>query len=175
MRLPRCLTGRISPPAQSTGRRDHSNASIRNVNLERIHERRVAECEDASQTLLRDRRADLPRRRSDHSGGFACERVHAVGTARPIDGIFQSARDRALVLPSDEEHRIRRRDSVLEFDRNRRVVRVIDVAVERQVLNGISVIVSSGAASLTSACARERLMDLVARLPTKYPTLKPAI
>jgi hypothetical protein len=35
--------------------------------------------------------------------------------------------------------------------------------------------VSSGGASLTSACARERLMDLVARLPTKYPTLKPAI
>ena len=30
-----------------------------NICLERIHERRVAECEDASQVLLRDRRADL--------------------------------------------------------------------------------------------------------------------
>ena len=74
-----------------------------------------------------------------------------------------------------EQHGIHRRDGVLECGRHRRVVRVVVVAIQRQILERDFRQLEFWRRNSTSAFASKRLIDLVARLPTKYPTLNPAM
>src|SRR4051794_5021639 len=77
---------------------------------------------------------DGPRGSPDDGGGLARERVAPVGPAGPVDGVLQTARDRAVVLRRDEEDGVDGRDRVLEGPGDRRKIRVVVVAVERQIL-----------------------------------------
>src|SRR5918996_4360567 len=72
------------------------------IRLDRIHLWRVTERQDAPQVLLRDRGANLPRRRPDKGRRFSCERVLAIGATGPVDRILQAAGNRAVVLGGDE-------------------------------------------------------------------------
>src|SRR5690606_37264786 len=61
------------------------------ISLWRVHLRRIAEAEHTAEILLRDGGADRARRGADHRRRLAGEGVGAIGTARPVDGILQSA------------------------------------------------------------------------------------
>src|SRR5688572_8083748 len=81
--------------------------------------------------LLCDRGADLSGGHPDYGGRFSCERVLAV---RPTRWHSLTHSESIGCTRADEEHGIDRRDGVLELGRNRRVVRIVVVAVERQIL-----------------------------------------
>src|SRR6185436_4225626 len=100
-----------------------------------IHLRRVAEAEDAAEMLLCDGRADLAWRCTDDRRGLPRERVLAVRSARPVDGVLQRTGDRAVVLRGHEQHVVDRSDRVLERFGYPRVVIVVIAVIERQILD----------------------------------------
>jgi hypothetical protein len=61
------------------------------------------------------------------------EAIGAIGTARPVDGVLQSAGDRAIILGRDEQQCVDSLERILERPRDRRKIGVIIIAVKRQV------------------------------------------
>src|SRR5690606_25025297 len=95
-----------------------------------VHLRGIAEAQDAAQVLLAHGGPDLTGRRPYDRGGLAREGVLAVRPARPINRVLQRAGNRPVVLGRDEEHRVDRRDALLELARRRWEIPVVVVAVE---------------------------------------------
>src|SRR5690606_23161733 len=104
------------------------------VGLRRVHLRRVEEAEDAAQVLLADRGADRAGRGTDHARGDVRERVLAPGAAGPVDGVLQTAGDRAVVLRGHDQDRVGALDVLLEAAAGLGIVGVVVVAVDRQVV-----------------------------------------
>ena len=103
------------------------------VGLGRGHLAGVAEAQHRAQALLGDGGADLADGCADHAGGDVVEGVLAPGPRGPVDGVLQRAGDRAVVLRGDEQDGVGPADRVLERGGLGRVVRVVVLAVERQV------------------------------------------
>jgi hypothetical protein len=94
-----------------------------NVRFRGIHLRRIAETQNAAETLLGDRGANRTGGGPDDGRGFARKGVLAVGSACPVDGVLQAAGDRSVVFGSDEQNSINSGDGVLEGARGRRKIR----------------------------------------------------
>src|SRR3546814_4452783 len=104
--------------------------------LRSVHLRRVAEAEHTAQVLLGNGRSNRARRCPDDCGRLAGEGILAVGTARPVDRVLQAAWNRAVVLGRDEKDCLDGSDGILERPRGRWKVRVVVIAVERQIRSG---------------------------------------
>src|SRR3546814_15935490 len=95
-----------------------------------------SEAEHTAQVLLGNGRSNRARRCPDDCGRLAGEGILAVGTARPVDRVLQAAWNRAVVLWRDEKDCLDGSDGILERTRGGWKVRVVGIAVERQILEG---------------------------------------
>jgi hypothetical protein len=95
------------------------------------------------------------------------EGVLAPGPGGPVDGVLERARDRAVVLGGDEQDGVGPVDGVLERGGLGRVVRVVVLAVQRQVPDRDPGELEVLGARLIRTCESSRLMEVEERLPTK--------
>ena len=95
-----------------------------NVRFRCIHLRRIAETQNAAETLLGDRGADRTGGCPDDGRGFARKGILAVGSACPVNGVLQAARDRSVIFRGYEQNSINSRDGLLEGARDRRKLRI---------------------------------------------------
>ncbi|MCY1540077.1 hypothetical protein D9M68_756910 [compost metagenome] len=112
--------------------RDQAGLEL-DIGFGRVHLRRIAEAEHAAQVLLGHSRADGADRGADDSRWLAPEGVLPIGAAGPVNGVLQPARDRAVVLRGDEQHRIDIGNRCLEGPGDGGKVGVIVIAIERQI------------------------------------------
>src|SRR5688572_26801080 len=80
--------------------------------------------------------ADLADGCPDHRGRDVVEGVLTPWAGGPVDGVLQGARDGAVVFRGDEQHGVGAVDRCLERVCLGRVVRVVVLAVQRQVPDG---------------------------------------
>src|SRR5438093_7032785 len=90
--------------------------------------------EDAPEILLRPDRTERPRGGTCDRDRLVPERAAAVTGRGPVDGVLQHSRDRAVVLGSDDEQRIRALDLRAEvlYRRGRLASGLVHVLVIRR-------------------------------------------
>ena len=142
-----------------------------NVRLDRIHQRRVAKRHDAAKVLLADGGSDLPRRRADDPRRLAGDEfvpygrlaqsiafLRPPGIERLYSGVTNSTASTAAIAS-------------LRALRHRRIVSVVVVAVQREIRKRNLAQMQLLWGKSYSARDSFRLIDALARLPTRYPTL----